>query len=168
MRSLELPVYLYLNNLFNSSFLFLVLFCAILTISQKFNSCVTYRPTYIQTDTPFYRDARMHLKIAQGKFQLQAGDWPPKRYPSGLLMTSWKCFASQWHHIYRSWWTPIMGSQIIWNISIPSWIFFYQWTAIMSKFQFKYCQDIRVENSQQNIQKILGHSLIPLLVRSHC
>ena len=120
-----------------------MLFYLISTISQKFNSCVTYGPTYIRTDTPSYRDARKHLKIAQGKFQLQAGDWPPKRYPTGLLMTSWKCFAPQWHHIYRPWWTPIVGPQIIWNISVPSWIFFTN--------ELPSCQSFNL-----NIAKILG------------
>ena len=53
------------------TFLFLMLFCSILLISQKFNSCVTDGPTDgrtdrrtdRRTDTPSHRDTRTHLKI---------------------------------------------------------------------------------------------------------
>ena len=52
------------------TFLFLMLFCSISPISQKFNSCVTDGRTDGRTDrradrrteTPSYRDARTHLR----------------------------------------------------------------------------------------------------------
>ena len=53
--------------------MFLTLFCSKLPISQKFNSCVTDGRTERRTDgrtdgrtdTPFYRDARTHLKTSR-------------------------------------------------------------------------------------------------------
>ena len=50
-------------------------FVQIWPITQKFNSCVTDRRRDRRTDTPFYRDARTHLKIQaekQGLLDLQS------------------------------------------------------------------------------------------------
>ena len=67
MRSRELPAYLSLNRLFNGILsYFWCYFVQIRPNSQKFNSCVTEGRTDGQTDIPFYRDARTHLKTTGG------------------------------------------------------------------------------------------------------